>query len=254
VLSLDIDTSSFERAIHSYARFDKRTLPEIINSKLGDWAWEASKVVRYTIPEIIKAVPDSIRGNRKAWWKFVQSVYNRGFVLKGRRKTTSEEFFQGYVDPATGKWHATRKTISTFKTTGEASHRKGDLKRVSDSIIRRRVATCKSFTSQFLMTALMMGKNVTTVGGKNSWKFRGILTEKALPESVLCSAAFSIPFRARTLENKRHEGEHGARVQKKLAIAQDAVIRARDAVVADTEAKTRERYARAAQNLVAGAI
>ncbi len=252
MLSLDIDTTSFERAIADYAKFDKRALPDIVNAKLGDWAWRAAQLVRYTIPEIIRAVPDSIRGNRKAWWKFVQTVYNRGFSLKGRRKTTAEEYWQGYYDSPTGKWRATRKTISTFKITGMAEHRKGDLRRVSDSIIRRRAATCKSFTAQFLMTALMLGKNVTSVGGKKTWLYRGIMTQKALPESILCTAAFNIPFRARTLENKRHEGQHGRRVQGKMDIARDAVIRARDEVVADTELKTRERYARAAQNLTAG--
>jgi hypothetical protein len=219
-----------------YRKYNRRTLPVILNAKLGDWAFEASRSVRFTIPSIIRAVPDSMRGNRKAWWKFIQTVYNQGFILKGRRNATEAEAAQGYVDPSTGKRYARRKTLSTFKTTGQAAHRKGDLQRVATRILKRRAATTKSFVSQFLMVALRLGKNVSAVGGKNSWKFRGIDTKLASSGMTNPEAFFSAPFRARTLENKQHEGERGGREAGKLIIAERAILAGRDRVSADMKA------------------
>ena len=243
---VEIDTREFERTLLEYARFDRRELPAIINAKLGDWAWEAAKMVRFTIPAIIRAVPDSMRGTRKAWWKFVQSVYNSGHVLKGKRRATSAEENIPYIDRSTGETIWRRKYMTTRRTTGEGPHRKNDLKRVSASILKRRAATCKSFVAQFLMTALMLGKRVGTVGGKNPAKYEGILTRMARDGYAYPSAAFSIPWRARTLENKRHEGQRESRAVGKQTIALQAIYRARDAVVADMKQKTEERYARQA--------
>jgi hypothetical protein len=246
--AIRVDTSEFTAAIREYAQFDRRELPVIINAKLGDWAWEAAKVVRWTTAAIVKMSPWSMNGGQVAWWRFVNTVITAGATIKSRRKATESEARQGYVDLSTGKWISRRKTVSTFRNTNERL-KAGDYERVSRSIIKRRAATVKSFPAQFLFAALKLGKNVATVGGKNSWKYMGIGTVKATSGSVKPLALFSIPWRARTLENKRHEGDRSRREQGKVAIALTAVERARGIVIEDMQRKTAERYARKAAQL-----
>ncbi len=246
--AIKVDTTQFTAAMREYARFDRRELPAIINAKLGDWAWEAAKIVRWTTAAIVKATPWNMKGGRVAWWKLINTIIQAGAVIKGRRKATESEAAQGYVDQSTGKWISRRKTVSTFRNVKER-RKSGDYGRVSRMIIKRRAATVKSFPAQFLFAALKLGKNVATVGGKNSFKYLGISAVKAADGAVKPTAIFSIPWRARTIENKRHEGDRPARENKKVSIALDAVDRARDRVIADMRQKTAERYARKAAQL-----
>jgi hypothetical protein len=123
------------------------------------------------------------------------------------------------------------------------------LKRVARQFIRRRAARSGAIVAQFLWTALKLGKRVSSVGGKNQHKFAGILVREAQRYGLKPAAAFSIPFRAMTIENKEHEGDSGRRSNQKAQMAIDAVNRAAPVVIADMRQKTAERYARKAQQV-----
>jgi hypothetical protein len=72
---------------------------------------------------------------------------------------------------------------------------------------------------------------------------------KAAAGKINPSALFSIPWKARTLENKRHEGDRSKREQGKVRIASEMIEAARENVVMDLQRKTAERYARKAAQL-----
>jgi hypothetical protein len=241
--SLKIDTSQFEAALHDYARFSKRTLPEIMASKLGSWAYEIAK----TVPMANAArIRDTWQALGQTWWKFVNTVVNRkGYTIKGRRKTTEAEAAVGYIDLSTRMPMARRGTISTFRNTRD-TRKRGDYVRVSKSILRRRAARAKAMRALFLWVAHGLGRNVTQVGDKNSWKFHGITIRKSPNGTVNPSAAFSIPFRAFVLENRSNVSERDQRENQKVSIAMPHVLMARDRVIADTRQETARRYAKQA--------
>jgi hypothetical protein len=243
--SLKIDTSQFEAALHDYARFDKRTLPQIITAKLGDWAWDVAKVVPFANAQAIRAIHDARGKLGVVWWRFVNTVINNGFRVKGRRKATAAEAATGYIDPATGERRYGQKTKSYFRDTAK-SLKANDYITVSKSILRRRAGRAKAMRAQFLYVAGRLGKNVRNVGDKNFWKQQGILVREAEAHGLKPSAAFSIPFGAMVLENRRHDGDRSARENKKVSIAFPFVESVKAKITADMRAKTAERYARQA--------
>jgi hypothetical protein len=243
---MQVDTRQFEAALNEYAQFDKRTLPEIVTAKLGDWCFEAAKRCPSAIAANIKMLEYNIKGGPQAFWKLVQSIYNAGFNIKGRRKASESEAARGYIDSATGRRVGRRQTVSFYRTTGTDAHKKNDLRRVAKSMLKRRAARAKAMISQFLFTALKLGKRVTQVGGKNSQRFTDIYVQEASRYGLKPSAVFSIPFRAMTIENKEHEGDRGKRENEKVNFAIGAVNRARAEVIRDMRQKTAERYARKA--------
>jgi hypothetical protein len=240
---MQVDTRQFEAALNEYAQFDKRTLPEIVTAKLGDWCFEAAKRCPSAIAANIKMLEYNIKGGPQAFWKLVQSIYNAGFNIKGRRKASESEAARGYIDTPTKIKVGRRQTVSFYRTTGTDAHKKNDLRRVAKSILKRRAARAKAMISQFLFTALKLNKGVTQVGGK---KFAGIYVQEASRYGLKPSAVFSIPFRAMTIENKEHEGDRGKRENEKVNFAIGAVNRARAEVIRDMRQKTAERYARKA--------
>ncbi len=231
--AVEVDTTDFDAAMSDYMRYTRKTLAETINRKLGDWAFEASRLVPVASKAAIQGLATATGAMGRGWWKFINTVIHAGFLLHGRRKATDEEAAQGYTDRATGKHIERRKTVGFYRNTA-TNFKKKDYSRVSKLLIRRRIATLKSFVGQFLYSAHLMGKNVVKVGGgKQAWKTHGIVARMAEVSDVKAAAALSIPFRARTLENKRHEGALEPRQRGKLAIAQRALNAARDRVVAD---------------------
>jgi hypothetical protein len=243
--------SDFRAAIHQYAAMDKRELPAIVTAKLGDLAFESSKVVKRTTKDAVMAF---MTKNERIFWAFVNKVYGQGITVSRKRKAVGDERFIPYVDPSTRETKFTRKWISERKTLGgeNARHNSRAWKertRLAKLIMRRRAGRVKSFVGLFLKAAHLLGKRVTGSNlGKNSWKTQGVDAAKAVAnESGKVRAFFTLPIRAFVRETK--EGNRTARESQKVSMVETAIARAKSVVIADMMAKTRERYEREANRL-----
>jgi len=247
-VSLRLDTREFQQALKEYVAVSKKDAADACTHHLGNWALQAARLVK--------------RGNKPAiqslykaewWYRYVEKVIQkRGFTFTGRRKAKGDERSVGWRDPATGKWHATRKSVGTRRTIGGETENGGSRKdrgRVSRALLKRRAATVFSLVAALSYCGGAMGKLLGRVGHKRTpganprYIISGLVTKKATPTNM--TTFFQAPFKGKTRETG--EGDASGSAQKKVEFLTAALEAARPLVIADMREYVATKLARRAQ-------
>lgn len=187
MISMKVDTSQFSAALNEYMRYTRKDLSEVLNSKAGDIALRSAQVA----PSANRASISGLEG--KEWWpKFINKLVTHfGFTLHSRRKAKTEaERNVEWIDTPTGQTRFGRKSIGVNRQIGRDNARSADLRKISKTIIKRRIATINAMKAVFGIIALKFGKPA----GKFERKGRTfeLPTRKATPQELW--AMFTLKF------------------------------------------------------------
>lgn len=234
--TIKVDASQMNATLAEYMKYTKRNLVDVIDSKVGDWAYEAAKIVKTTT----KAAVEAFR-SKPYFWQYIQKVLRtKGFGWKTNRRAKGAEVNMGYRDLSSGKWHATRKWVSVqHEIKGEwgANYTTKQKEKAAKSLIRRRVGRIKALRVMLLYVAGQFGKNVRSVGHKQTpgasagYRITGLAQRHATPDKL--SSAFSLPLSGKPRETG--EGNLTARAASQAALIQTSIMAAQGKIVKDMQ-------------------
>lgn len=169
MISMKVDTKQFSAALNEYLKYTKKDVSEVLNSKAGDIALRAASVAPSANRMQIASLQEKGGYKWPMWPKFINKLISHaGFTLHSRRKakTDAERNVEWIETPTVvhryGKTSYVtrfgRKSMGQDKVVNRDNARVTLLRKVSKTIIKRRIATINAMKAVFGIVALEFGK------------------------------------------------------------------------------------------------
>lgn len=199
-VSVTIDDSGLRNAMHLYQRATGKAWPDVINRTMGNWAGQAASVTPVGNPGTLDTLKDKrgTRGARLVWPAYISKLLSKdggGFEVVRVRKLKGAARMKAWRDPATGKWHASKKTERYRQKVGGTDGlrvTRARARQVSGKIIKRRKNTIGAIRAVIARMALEFGRPMRGWHKRTMGAARFFYTRKATPANT--SAEFMFPW------------------------------------------------------------
>lgn len=258
MLTMQLKTSDFDRALSQYLALNNRDSVELLRKKAGDVAFRAAQAAKAGRTGNAAAIRGLWQGSdwkskkpwtrgRDMWALFIAKLLStHGFKLTlGRRRAkTKAERDVAWKDTVSGKTMFGRKTMTERRIVRRGQMKRSDWKRVSTQILRRRAARVRGFVGAFLRVAVAFGKP-SFWEPKRAWA-----AHIKQPTLQSLSAAFIVPIKGGSYPYRGNKAvSRSADAMRKQAILSPYLQAGVDFVTADMGAYIARKLAQRAKSV-----